>query len=61
MEAHRIVRRRGSFIFQDSRLTDGVEVVSLKHQLRFPSRKVPGTRFSYRLRRPQGYDSAERI
>jgi hypothetical protein len=61
MEVLRIVRRRGSYIFLDKRLTDGSEVVSLKQQLPFPSRKVPTTHFSYRLRRPQGPDLTERI
>jgi hypothetical protein len=36
MEAHTVVRRRGSHIFlQESRLTDGDEVVSLTRRLPF--------------------------
>jgi hypothetical protein len=35
MEAYRVVRRRGSHIFVDSRLTDGGEVVSLTCQQPF--------------------------
>jgi hypothetical protein len=35
VETHRVVRRRGSHIFFESRLTDGGEVVSLKRRLLF--------------------------
>jgi hypothetical protein len=45
VEAHRIVRRRCSHIFQDNRITDGGEVVSLTRRPSFRPRKIPGTYF----------------
>jgi hypothetical protein len=44
-EAHRVVRRRGSHIFVDKRLTDGGEVISLTHRSPFTPRKISGTHF----------------
>jgi hypothetical protein len=48
MEAHRVVRRRGSHILLDNRLTDGGEVVNLTRRPTFNPRKIPGTTFSVR-------------
>jgi hypothetical protein len=45
MEAHMFVRRRGSHIFLDNRLTDGSEVVSLKRRPPFTPRKIRDTHF----------------
>jgi hypothetical protein len=45
VEAHRVVRRRGSHIFLDNRFTDGGEVVSLMRRPPFTPRKIPGTHF----------------
>jgi hypothetical protein len=45
VEALRVVRRPGSHIFLDNRLTDGGEVVSLTHRPPFTPRKMPGTHF----------------
>jgi hypothetical protein len=45
VEAHRVVRRRGSYIFLDNWLKDGGEVVSLKRWPLFTPRKIPGTHF----------------
>jgi hypothetical protein len=45
MEAHRVVRHRGSYIFEDIRLTDGGEAVSLMRLPSFTSRKIPDTHF----------------
>jgi hypothetical protein len=61
MEAHRVVRRRGSYIFLDNRLTDGGGVVSLTRQPPFTTRKIPGTHVGYRLSRPQGRNAAGRF
>jgi hypothetical protein len=47
--------------FLDNRLTDGGEVVSLTRVPPFTPRKIPGTHFCYRLRRPQGHSAAGRI
>jgi hypothetical protein len=44
VEAHRFVRRRGSNIFLDNRLTDGGEV-SLTRRPLFTPRKISGTHF----------------
>jgi hypothetical protein len=44
MKAHRVVRRRGSYIFLVNRLTDGGEVVSLTRRPSFAPRKIPGRR-----------------
>jgi hypothetical protein len=41
----RVVRRRGSHIFLDNRLTDGDEVVSLTRRPPFAPRKIPDTHF----------------
>jgi hypothetical protein len=56
VKAYRVVRRRGSYIFLDSRFTDGVKVVSP-----LPPRKITGTHFCYCLSRSQGHNSAGRI
>jgi hypothetical protein len=53
------VRRRGFHSFLDS--SNGCEVVSLTLRPPFILRKIPGTRFCYRLSRPQGHVAAERI
>jgi hypothetical protein len=48
VEAHRVVRRRGSLRFLDNWLNDGGEVASLTRRQPFtpPSpRKIPGTHF----------------
>jgi hypothetical protein len=45
VETHRVVRRLGSHIFLENRLTDGDEVVSLMRQLPFTPRKIIGTHF----------------
>jgi hypothetical protein len=47
--------------FLDNRLTDGGEVVSLIRRSPFTPRKIPGTRFCWRLSRPQGHSAAGRI
>jgi hypothetical protein len=44
VEAHRIVRRRGSHNFPDNRLTYGGNAVSLMRQPPFTPRKIPGSR-----------------
>jgi hypothetical protein len=44
-EARRVVRRRGSHILLDNRLTDGDEVASLTRRPPFTPRKIPGTHF----------------
>jgi hypothetical protein len=54
MKAHRVVRRRGSHIFLDNRLTDGGEVVSPTRRPPFTPSKIPGTHFC----RPQGHSAA---
>jgi hypothetical protein len=41
VETHKVVRRRGSHIVYYSRLTDGGEVVSLKHLPPFTPRMIP--------------------
>jgi hypothetical protein len=43
MEVRKVVRRRGSEIFLDSRLTDGGEVVAHTRCLPFTPRKIHGT------------------
>jgi hypothetical protein len=45
VEAYSIVRRRGSHIFLDNRLTDGGEFVSFTGRPPFTPRKMPGTYF----------------
>jgi hypothetical protein len=47
----------------DNRLTDGGKVVSLTHRRPYTPhlRKVPGTHFCYRLRRPQCHGAAGKI
>jgi hypothetical protein len=45
VETHRVVRRRGSHIFLDNRLTDGSEGVSFTRRPPFTPRKIPGTHF----------------
>jgi hypothetical protein len=47
--------------FLHNQLTDGGEVVSLRHWLPFTSRNIPGTHFYQRLSRPQGHSTAGRI
>jgi hypothetical protein len=47
--------------FLDNRLTDGGEVVSLKHRPAFTPRKIPSTHFYQRLSRHQGHSAAGRI
>jgi hypothetical protein len=61
VKAHRVVRRRGSHIFLNSRLTDGGEVVSLSRRPPFTAGGIPGTHFCYRPSRPQGHSAAGRI
>jgi hypothetical protein len=41
LEAHMVVRRRGSHIFLDNRLTDDGEVVSLTSRPPFTPRMIP--------------------
>jgi hypothetical protein len=56
------VRRRESHIFTDNRLTDGGEVVSFTHRLRFtPGRKIPDTQFCQTLSQLQGHSAVGRI
>jgi hypothetical protein len=47
--------------FQNNRLTDGGEVVSLTRRPPFTPRKIPGTHFYYNLSEPQGNSEAGRI
>jgi hypothetical protein len=43
--------------FLDNWLIDGTEVVSLKLRRLFTHRKIPGTQFCLKLRRPQGHSA----
>jgi hypothetical protein len=54
VEVHRVVRRRGSYIFW-SRLIGGDEVVSLTWLASFTPKKIPDIHFCLRLSRPQGH------
>jgi hypothetical protein len=55
------VKKRRFPHFLDNQLTDGGDVVNLTHRPPFTSRKIPGTHFWQRLRRPQGHSAAGRI
>jgi hypothetical protein len=61
MEAHRVERRRRSHIFEENRLINGGEVVSLRRRPRF-NQPPPGRFLELicvkRLSKPQGYSAA---
>jgi hypothetical protein len=61
VEAHRVVRCRGSHISLDNQLTDGGEIVSLTRRPPFNARKIPGTHFCQRLSRPQRHNVVGRM
>jgi hypothetical protein len=59
MEAHGIVRRRGSHIFQTICSVTAVRSSALGPRL--PPKNIPGTYFCLRLSRPQAHSAAGRI
>jgi hypothetical protein len=61
VEAHRVVRRRGSLVFQTIGSQMAVRLSVLRAGHPFILRKVPGTHFSSRLSRPQGHSVAGSI
>jgi hypothetical protein len=58
MEAHRILRRRGSYIFY---IIDSQMAARLSALPSFTARKFPSTYFCYRLSRPQDHSASGRI
>jgi hypothetical protein len=61
VEAHKVVRRRGSHIFQDNWVTGGGGVVSFTRRPVFTPRKIPGSPFCKRLNRPRDHGAAGKI
>jgi hypothetical protein len=58
MEAHRVVRRRGSHIIQTVGSQMAVSLSALRAGRPLPSRKIPGIHLCWRLSRTQGHSAA---
>jgi hypothetical protein len=61
VRAHRIVRRRGSHIFQTIGPQMTVKLSALRAGRPLPPKKIPGNYFCQKLSRPQGHIAARWI